>query len=113
MVLTWDEWLRRLRHDLLKRVLWPARDRRDMGGAVAPGELVVTLVDDEGTPATADAIWRSFRQAAPVPGHPAFVAFGQALARATTAARQDDLATVLALEPAFEQLTRDLARKDR
>jgi hypothetical protein len=33
------EWLARVRHDLVKRLVWPARDRRDVGGAPAPGEL--------------------------------------------------------------------------
>ena len=26
------EWLARVRHDLVKRLVWPARDRRDIGG---------------------------------------------------------------------------------
>ena len=37
--MTPTEWLARVRHDLVKRLVWPARDRRDMGGAPKPGEL--------------------------------------------------------------------------
>jgi hypothetical protein len=40
------EWLARVRHDLVKRLVWPARDRRDIGGAPAPGELAPRLIDD-------------------------------------------------------------------
>ena len=51
--MTPGEWLARVRHDLVKRLVWPARDRRDMGGNPAPGELVPDLIDDEGRPITA------------------------------------------------------------
>ena len=42
-----NAWLARVRHDLVKRIVWPARDRRDMGGAPKPGELVPDLIDEE------------------------------------------------------------------
>jgi hypothetical protein len=105
----WNQWLRRVRHDLVKRLLWPARDRRDMGGTVRPGELVVSLVDDQGNPATAEALWANLRDDAPSPEHPALPAFAVALERAVAAAARDDVASVLALEPAFDRLTQDLA----
>ena len=54
--MTPGEWLARVRHDLVKRLVWPARDRRDMGGNPAPGELVPDLIDDEGRPITAPAL---------------------------------------------------------
>ena len=60
--MTPTEWLARVRHDLVKRLVWPARDRRDMGGAPAPGELVATLIDDEGQPITAQALWSADRK---------------------------------------------------
>src|SRR5665213_1425681 len=43
--MTSTAWLARLQHDLVKRLLWPARDRRDLGGAPAPGELARSLDD--------------------------------------------------------------------
>jgi len=109
MPLAWGEWVRRVRHDLVKRLLWPARDRRDMGGPVRPGELVAALLDDEGAPATAEAVWADLRAAAPAPEHPALGAFEPALLAALAAARADDLAGVLALEAAFDRLIEDLA----
>jgi hypothetical protein len=112
MPLPWDEWLRRLRHDLVKRLLWPARDRLDMGGKVRPGELVVALIDDEGRPTTAETLWASFRQDAPGPRHPALATFEPALLAAVAAARRDDLPGVLALEAAFADLARGLAGKE-
>jgi hypothetical protein len=112
MALTWHEWLRRLRHDLVKRILWPARDRRDMGGPVLPGELVAVLADDEGATATAESIWGEMREAAPEPAHPALQAFEAALLQATAAARRNDLPGVLALEIADARLATDLAGKE-
>jgi len=112
MGLAWQEWLRRLRHDLVKRLLWPARDRRDLGGPLRPGELVAALVDDEGAPATAAAIWGELRSAAPEPAHPALRAFAAALLHAVDAAHRDDLAGVLVLETAFDRLAADLAGEE-
>jgi hypothetical protein len=110
--MTWKEWIRRLRHDLVKRLLWPARDRKDMGGPVEPGELVARLRNDEGHPAPADAIWAALRADAPAPMHPALATFEAALRAALHAAEHNDLSDVLALEAAFETLAADLARED-
>jgi hypothetical protein len=104
----WHDWLRRLRHDLVKRLVWPARDRRDLGGPVAPGELCVDLIDDDGQPATAEAVWAQLRDNAPDSGHPALAAFAAALQAALAAARRDDLDAVLALEAAADRLAADL-----
>jgi len=102
-------WLARVRHDLVKRLVWPARDRRDAGGAPAPGELVAQLVDDEGRPAPATAIWSALATEAP-PTTPQGVLddFGRALAHAEAAARAGDVEGVLALETAFDALARGL-----
>jgi hypothetical protein len=102
--LTPAEWLARVRHDLVKRVLWPARDRRDAGGVPARGELVATLIDDEGREISAHALWVALRAEAP-PGL-ALEAFDGALARALAAAAAGDLDAVLALEPAFDEVAR-------
>lgn len=107
-----NAWLRRVRHDLVKRLLWPARDRRDVGGPVSPGELVARLIDDEGRPATAEAVWRGLRAEAPAPDHAALLAFEPALLAAVAAAARDDLDGVLALEAAFEGLVQDLAEEE-
>jgi len=106
-----DAWLARLRHDLVKRLVWPARDRRDAGGTPAPGELVARLIDDEGQPATAAVLWGAL--AADAPAGLDLDAFGAALTRAGEAAAAGDVDGVLALEPAFDDLAaaaRRLAR---
>jgi hypothetical protein len=106
-----DAWLARLRHDLVKRLVWPARDWRDAGGTPAPGELVPRLIDDEGRPATAAALWAAL--AADAPAGLDLDAFAAALARAGAAAAAGDIGGVLALEPAFDDLAaaaRRLAR---
>jgi hypothetical protein len=107
MVPTAQAWLARVRHDLLKRLLWAARDRRDLGGPPRPGELVATLHDDEGRPTPAPALWAALRAEAP-PAVPAAAldAFSRALEAAGAAASRDDLPGVLALEPAFDELAR-------
>ncbi|HET6285071.1 MAG TPA: hypothetical protein VFH73_29205 [Polyangia bacterium] len=102
-----EQWLARLRHDLVKRLVWPARDRRDLGGPVARGELVATVIDDQGSPIAAALLWAKLRGHAPasVPER-ALDTFGAVISVAVTAAAADDIAGVLALEPAFEQLAR-------
>jgi hypothetical protein len=98
------DWLARLRHDLVKRLLWPARDRQEMGGAPAPRELVPTLVDAEGRPIDAAALWQSLR--ADAPAGLALDEFGRGLARALAAAEAGDVAGVLAFEADVEALAR-------
>jgi hypothetical protein len=97
-----SDWLARLRHDLVKRLVWPARDRRDLGGVPAPGELVATLTDDEGQPTTAAALWTTLIADAPA-GLP-LEGFAAALTTAVAAAAAGDVGGVLALEPAFDEL---------
>jgi hypothetical protein len=107
-------WLARLRHDLVKRLLWPARDRRDLGGPAAPGELVPQLIDAEGHPIAAAALWRELRADAPLPTG-ALDLFEAALTHALAAAAAGDIAGVLALEPDVEvlaQLVRSLDGED-
>ena len=98
-------WLAQVRHDLVKRLLWPARDRHALGGPVRPGELVATLIDDEGAPVAAAALWTALRAGAPVAlSLAALDAFAAAVDAAVAAARADDLPGVLQLEPAFTAL---------
>ena len=101
------EWLARLRHDLVKRLVWPARDRRDLGGPVRPGELVATLIDDEGAPIPAPVLWAKLRAEAPATiGGAALDGFDSALQAAQKAAAAGDVTGVLALDAAFDQLAR-------
>ena len=95
-------WLARVRHDFCKRLLWPARDRRDIGGAPAPGELVPALVDDEGRPVTPRALWGTLAADAP-PGLD-LDRFSAAVTHAIAAAEAGDVAGVLELEAAFDDL---------
>src|SRR5262245_57739002 len=97
-------WLARLRHDLLKHLLWPARDRQEMGGAPARGELRPSFIDAEGRPTAAADLWRALR--AEAPRGLALEAFDAALGRALAAAEAGDVAGVLALEPEVEALAR-------
>ena len=93
-------WLARVRHDLVKRLVWPARDRRDAGGAPADGELVAKLIDDEGNPTTAPALWAALK--ADGPAAPALAPFETAFTSALAAAEGGDVDGVLALDPAFD-----------
>jgi hypothetical protein len=103
------EWLARVRHDLVKRLLWPARDRRDMGGEPAPGELSPRLMDNEGLPATPQDVWTEL--AADAPAGAGLDEFSAALGRAVAAAERDDVAGLLELETAFYRLARSLDGK--
>lgn len=108
------EWLARVRHDLVKRLLWPARDRRDLGGAPHPGELVPNLIDDEGGAVTASALWAVLRGDAPAAAPPAVLdAFGAAVAATDAAARAGDVAGVLKLNDAFAALASALEQRNR
>lgn len=95
-------WLARVRHDLVKRLVWPARDRRDLGGAPAPGELAPRLIDDDGQPTEGRALWSSL--AADAPAGLDLAAFTAELERALAAAEAGDVGGVLALEAAFTEL---------
>ena len=113
----WLSWLRRLRHDLVKRALWPARDLVDGGArptaadAVALRAGLAELVAPDGSPTTARALWRRFRADAPpeVPP-PALDAFEQALEAAVQAVDSlppgEAARVVLRLDPAFQELAR-------
>ena len=105
-----DRWLARVRHDLVKRLVWPARDRRDLGGAPVPGELCAHLVDDEGAPTTAQALWSALAADGPrgAASGGALLRFEEALTRAVSAGAAGDVDGVLALEPAFDELARSL-----
>jgi hypothetical protein len=109
-----DPWLRRVRHDLVKRAVWPARDLRDCGqvdlGALRRG--LGDLRDDSGAPIDAEALWARLRaEARGVPAG-ALDAFEDALAAATRAVAgadfRDALVAVLGIETAFDALARSV-----
>jgi hypothetical protein len=107
--MTAAEWLARVRHDLVKRLVWPARDRRDVGGAPRPGELAPDLIDEEGRPISAEALWTALAIEAPAGAD--LSAFTAAVSRAAAAARVDDVQGVIALEAAYADLAHSLNRK--
>jgi len=107
--MTAAEWLARVRHDLVKRLVWPARDRRDAGGDPRRGELVPDLIDEEGRPISAEALWTAL--AAEAPAGADLTAFATAVGRAAAAARADDVQGVIALEAAYADLAHSLNRK--
>ena len=104
--MTSPEWLARVRHDLVKRMVWPARDRRDVGGVPAPRELVPDLIDDEGRAIGPVALWTAL--AADAPPGAEIATFEAAVARAGAAAEAGDVQGVIALEAAFAELARSL-----
>jgi hypothetical protein len=110
-------WLLRLRHDLVKRAVWVARDLSQAGEA-RPGDLVALrrglfdLRNDEGLPATAQELWARLRPEAPGIPASSLDAFAAALAQAEGAVAGGDpraaLDAVLHLEDAFSDLARTL-----
>jgi hypothetical protein len=75
----------------------------------APGELSPRLIDDEGAPISAEALWTTL--AADAPAGADLAAFGDAVARAHAAAEAGDVHGVIALEAAFAALARSLEGK--
>ena len=112
-----DPWLQRVRHDLVKRALWPARDLRALlaeGGAAAPADLAALraglfdLRAPDGAPCDALALLGHLRDLAPEetlarlePGLRAFAAAVEA-AQAAVGALGSRQATLAALEALFE-----------
>jgi hypothetical protein len=112
------DWLDRLRHDVVKRALWALRDLRAVGitpAAVDRTRLaagLLDLIDDEGRPATASALWATFKTEAPavVPAT-TLQAFEAALISAEAAARTTGpIAELIAALEALERAFADLAR---
>lgn len=109
-----DPWLRALRHDLVKRAVWPARDLRESGeqDVEALRRGLTQLCDAEGAPITALALFERMRRDAPCPA-PACEAFARALQAAVTSLDfpwPAPLHAVLALEDAFSALERSLEK---
>jgi hypothetical protein len=104
-------WLKALRHDLVKRAVWPARDLRDTGGRdlLALRRGLFELTDAEGAPISAERLWARLRADAPANAAAACDDFGAALHLAVAALELPwpaPLTAVLALEDAFAGLAR-------
>ena len=105
-------WLRALRHDLVKRAVWPARDLRDSGeqDVEALRRGLTQLRDAEGAPITAIGLFERMRADAPFPAKDCD-RFARALQDAVNALDSPwpaPLQAVLALEDAFGALERSL-----
>src|SRR5438876_11449022 len=116
-------WLSRLRHDLVKRAVWPARDLRDASREPAQGDLLqlrrglFDLRDENGRVSTATELWGRLRAEAPALPPAALDGFGTAVLqaeRAVTGFVGDPrswpavLDAVLRIERAFADLARTL-----
>ena len=98
-------WLQTLRHDLVKRIVWAARDQRDTGAHdLALLQMAVAqLTDPEGRRIDALGLWAILARDAPAPT----AAFERALHEAVAGLQEPwpaPLEKILALEPAFEAL---------
>jgi hypothetical protein len=116
-------WLSRLRHDLVKRAVWPARDLRDASREPGPADLLqlrsglLDLRDEDGGALSATELWERLRAEAPALPAAALDAFGGALRDAESAVSslpgragswRAALDAVLRIEPAFANLARTL-----
>jgi hypothetical protein len=116
-------WLSRVRHDLVKRAVWPARDLRDAArepNAADIAELrrgLFELRDGGGHPVTARELWQRLCTEAPVIAPAALDSFAAALATAERDvanlavhpdAWRDAVDAVLRIETAFATLARTL-----
>src|SRR5260221_7466678 len=104
-------WLQTVRHDLVKRAVWPARDLGELGGqdVEALRRGLAELTDSEGAPVTAIALWHRLRKSATAGCGKACDAFESALQAAASALDRPwpaPLDAVLALEDAFADLAR-------
>ena len=116
-------WLSRLRHDLVKRAVWAARDVREAGSAPSAADVLelrrglFDLRDAEGQPVIARQLWDRLCAEAPHVPAAALGAFGGALAeaeqRVTGLAERPEtwreaLEAILGIETAFAALARTL-----
>ena len=81
-----DPWLSRLRHDLVKRAVWAARDRREATREPSAADALelraglFELRDGEGRIVSARELWEELRRQAPPVPPAALDSFGAAVA---------------------------------
>ena len=98
-----DRWLARVRHDLVKRLVWPARDRRDLGGAPGPGRARRQADRRRGARRRPrPALWAALRGRGTGPAPARSTPSRRRWHGPLAAAEAGDLDGVLALEPAFD-----------
>jgi hypothetical protein len=107
-------WLRAVRHDLVKRAVWAARDLRDSGeqDVEALRRGLFELVDAEGAPIPAVDLFARLRARAPAGA--ACDDFARALQRAVSSLDSRwpaPLVAVLGLEDAFDALARSVSEE--
>jgi hypothetical protein len=96
-------WLQRLHHDLVKRVLWTARDCAETGTKPLPGELAVGLLDEAGRSISPRALYQKL--AADAPDGVDLTEFTRAFEACLRAAEADDVQGVLRLQQAYDDLS--------
>jgi hypothetical protein len=121
-----NPWLSRLRHDLVKRAVWPARDLREAAREPSAADIaqlragLLDLRDAEGAPVRALQLWEEMRREAPRLPAAALDSFGDAVAQAerSVAALADRVQSwpqavqaVLGIEAAFAALARALEKE--
>jgi hypothetical protein len=118
-----DAWLSRLRHDLVKRAVWPVRDLREAGRVPGPADVLdlraglFELRDSEGRVVSARQLWQELcREAPPVPAA-ALESFGRTLEQAENSVARlathmqswrEAVDAVLRIETAFAALAKTL-----
>jgi len=118
-----DPWLSRLRHDLVKRAVWAARDLRDAPREPGAADLLelrgglLELRDGEGTAVSARDLWEQLRRDAPPIPAAALSSFGAAVEQAERSVERlatrmqswpEAVDAVLQIEAAFAALARTL-----
>ena len=108
-----------MRHDIVKRAVWAARDLRSLGGAPSEADVAALrrglydLRDEEGAPVTARSLWERMRREAPR-NTPELERFSEAIEEAHEAVDslpagfEAAVSALLRIEERFEALARSL-----
>ena len=114
-------WAGRLRHDIVKRAVWAARDLRSLEGPPSGRDVAALrrglyeLRDEEGAAVTARSLWERMRSDAPR-NTPELEQFSRALEEAYAAVDalpagfEAAVSALLRIEERFEALARSLDR---
>ena len=112
-------WAARLRHDIVKRAVWAARDLRSLEGTPSAADMAALrnglydLRDEEGTVVDARSLWEQMRLKAPR-NTPEVEQFCRAIEEAHTAVDAlpagfaAAISALLRIEERFEALARSL-----